>query len=142
MHLTLAQWGLILIAGFGVCFWLGIFIVLRTIALPVGVILLGTSAWMVRISSHLATWVNNLTGSATAWAFGTKVTWLLAAVLAVIFLHGMMPKNATKKHHAWAGAALAILLMAGTASSLPGVNRIPTDVRHGVRRAQNTVSGR
>jgi hypothetical protein len=139
--LTLAQWGLLLIIAFGLFYWLRIFIVIRTIALFVGILLLGTAGWVERMATDLARWASEITGSITAWAFGVSITWILAAVAAVIFIHGLHPKNPTKNHHAWWGAALAFLLIAGTASALPLLNHVPADVQNGVQNAQTAIGG-
>jgi len=91
----------------------GKFATMRSVALFVGVILVG-------VSGHLLAWLTpvlNLLGSllsgAFAWAFGVAVPAVLAIILIWILAHSWHPKNKAGRLASIAAVALGVMVAAG-----------------------------
>lgn len=133
--------GVLMLVLFGVFYWLSIFATIRAILAFVGTCLVGTAGFLGGAFHALATWLANLTSSATGWAFGVGVGGLILTIIAgIIFIHDLHPKKQATKRTGWAGMALAALLIAGV-SGIAQLNSIPAGVQHGVTNARTVING-
>jgi hypothetical protein len=133
--------GLLMLAAFGLFYFLGIFATARAILAFVGGCLLGTAGFAGGFVSKVAHWAADLANSATSWAFGVGAGAVVLTVLvAIIFIHDLMPKHTAGKRTGWAGLVLALLLVTGV-SGIQAANSIPGTVRNGVTTIQRTFGG-
>ena len=65
---------------------------------------------------------------------------ILVLICGFTFVVGLHPKNKADKRTGLAGAALALILIAGVAQ-FPVLNGIPASVRNGVGNAQTSIQG-
>lgn len=134
-----AAWGVILLVGFILFYWLAIFATLRAIMAFVGTILVSTGGFVGHALNIAATWAAHLGGSATGWAFGVALPAVAAIIALVIFIHDLHPKNSAGKRTGFAGIALAALIVAGV-TGISALNHVGTDVVHGVNNARQIGS--
>jgi hypothetical protein len=132
--------GVVMLALFGLFFWLGIFATIRALLAFMGVILIAEAGFVGHALADAATWASHLTGSATAWAFGINAAIVLTIAAAVIFIHDLHPKNGAGKRTGWAGIALAALLVAGV-SGWSGAHSVVNGVQSGVSNAKTITHG-
>ena len=146
--MTVGSWsllgiGVLLLALFGLFYWLSIFATARAVLAFVGTALVGFTGFSGRVLAWLgregARFANDLLG----WAFGPAAAAIggtvLVVVVGVIFVHDLSPKKTAGKRTGWAGVALAVLLLAG-ASGIPALNGIIPGVRSGVSTVR-TIGG-
>lgn len=139
--LTATGLGVLMLALFGVFYFLAIFATTRAILAFVGMCLIGTVGFLGGALHAVALWISNLAASVTGWAFAAPVGGLILVVITgVIFIHDLMPKHTAGKRTGWAGIALAALLIAGV-SGISQLNNIPTGVQNGVTNARTVVNG-
>src|SRR5262249_52973552 len=116
--------GVALILGGIVAFVLGKFATLRSVALFVGIILIGISghvmSWLARVLDVLA----GLTSNIVAWAFGVAFPGALAFILLLYLAHAWHPRNKAGRMASIAAVALAVMLTAGIAG-LGLLNGVP-----------------
>jgi len=105
--------GALLLAGGLICFVLGIFATLRSVALFAGAVLVGVSGhvlgWMTSILDSLA----SVTSGLFAWAFGVAFPGLLALILAVYVAKTWHPRNKAGRMSSVAALALGVMVAAG-----------------------------
>lgn len=144
MNLSLAEWGVALLAVFGLCMWLKIFTAFRIFCGFVGTCLVAAAA-SGALGFDLVikgvTLVESLLSDLTAWLFHVRAGALvLLIVLGGFTVYSIHPKNPTHRHAGLAAIGLALVLIVGVAQ-IPAVNGVPSDVRSGVGNAQTAVNG-
>src|SRR2546421_7753599 len=98
-----------LITLFVVFYWLGIFAKTRALFAFLGVCLL-IGGIVGRILTAAATWIAQISDKLASALFGVAggIT-LISVVLAIIFIHDMLPRNRAGKRTAFIGIALAAI---------------------------------
>jgi len=125
---------------FGLFYWLNILPATRAILAFLGTILIAGAGFVGGVLTAVATWLANLGGSVSGWAFGVHAGGIIATIIiGVIFIHDLMPKHAAKKRTGWAGVVLAALIVSGV-TGIPALSNVPGAVRNGVQNAQ-TIGG-
>lgn len=128
--LTPTELGAILLALFAVFYALRIAAKFTAALGLVSVVLIGTTGWIGKALTAAAVWAQHLVGSVTSTVIGATFTGLLFVILAVIYLHGLHPKNATGRHHAWIGVALGALIVAGV-TGIPALSGLHSAIVNG-----------
>jgi hypothetical protein len=129
--------GVLLLIGFGLCYWLNIFATARALAAFVGTILVGTSGHLLHWAAIAMAWVVTLGGTLTGWAFGTDVSMAVTIIVAGLFIYDLWPKHAAGKRTGWAGIALALMMLGGS-TGFAFLNNVPGAVTSGVTSVQQS----
>jgi hypothetical protein len=118
--------------------WLGIFVKVRAI-----LAFIGTCTVTGGLFGHLLTRgvgiVSGLIGGLAGKAFGVALPGVLVIVLGIVFIHDLHPKKGASARTMYIAIALAACLVAGI-SSIPALNSVPANVRHGVGNVK-TIGG-
>ena len=135
--------GVLMLALFGLFYWLAIFTTARALLAFVGTILVGFTGFFGQVLSWLGTEGAKFANWTLSWALGSGAAAVGGTVLTVVFLivfvHDLHPKKTATKRAGWAGIALAVLLLAGV-SQIPALNQIVPGVRNGVATVK-TIGG-
>lgn len=138
--LSLSAIGVLMLVLFGVFYWLNIFTTARALLAFAGVCVLGLGAgWFGHTLTTVVTWITTLGGTVTGTLFGVSVVSAAFVVLAVVFVHDLMPKHGASKRTGWVGILVAAMLVAGV-SGFSQLNSIPSTVRGVVSNAR-TIGG-
>jgi MFS family permease len=138
--LSLSLIGAIMLVLFGVFYWLSVLATTRAILAFLGTILIAGAGFIGGALTTVATWLSNLGGSVSGWAFGVHAGGIIATIIVgVVFIHDLMPKKTAGKRTGWAGIILAALIVSGV-TGIPALSNVPSAVRNGVQNAQ-TIGG-
>lgn len=127
MHLTVAETGVLCILLFGTFHYLGILAKARSVLAFLGAVAVGLTGTIGRLAGDLATWAEHMTGTVTAWAFGSALAAGLFIFLAVLLIHDLHPKKSAGMRTGYVALAVGILLVAGVAqfpALAPAVNGV------------------
>jgi hypothetical protein len=127
--------GVLMLAAFGVLYWLNIFATVRAVLAFVGTILVGTGGHLLHWLALVTAWVMSLGGTLTAWAFGIRVMEAVTVVVVAVFIYDLWPKHAAGKRTGWAGIFLALMMLGG-ATGFAFLNGIPAAVSSGIASVQ------
>ena len=137
--MNITEWGVVALVVAFTLFWLGIMPKTQVILGFIGTCVVTTGLFGTLLEKGVRL-VSNLTDAVTARVFGVAVPGLIVIVVAIVFVHDLMPKHSAGRRTFFIGIALAAALGAGL-SSFQALNAIPANVRTGITTTTSTVNG-
>src|SRR5215469_1978870 len=126
-----AAWGAVLVAVSAAAYWRNRFPTLRSVAVFLGIIMIGFSGTLVHLAARVMAFVGGFAGATIGHWLGLTTAVLVACIVAVLLflvLHDWAPKNTARKSTYWFSVALAVLIVAGL-TPFANLNNLPTTVQ-------------